>query len=407
MGDAMNVSKRLVAAAVLTPVILAPAIWYLVAEDPAEAVVVAKVDRGDIEQTVVATGKLEPEQLVGVGAQVSGQVKQLNVALGQMVRKGTLIARIDAQPQENALRTAEAELANVGAQRAAQLALLRRAELALRRQQAMGPGEATSRADFEAATAELRSAQANVAALDAQIRQAKVNVASARVNLGYTSIVAPIDGVVVAVVTKQGQTVNSALSTPTIVVLARLDRMRIKAEISEADVIRVRPGLPVHFTILGDPEHRYHARLRQVQPAPESIVNDLNAAGSSTTTGASGSGTGSSGAVYYNALFEVPNHDGRLRAMMTAQVSVVLDRRSNVLRMPATALGARTADGRYSVRIRDNTNRIITRQVRIGLNNKVMVEVLDGLRAGDAVVVGESDPADRAASAAALTDMPL
>ena len=237
--------------------------------------------------------------------------------------------------------------------------------------------------------------------------RAKVNVASARVNLGYTSIVAPIDGVVVAVVTKQGQTVNSALSTPTIVVLARLDRMRIKAEISEADVIRVRPGLPVHFTILGDPEHRYHARLRQVQPAPESIVNDLNAAGSSTTTGASGSGTGSSGAVYYNALFEVPNHDGRLRAMMTAQVSVVLDRRSNVLRMPATALGARTADGRYSVRIRDNTNRIITRQVRIGLNNKVMVEVLDGLRAGDAVVVGESDPADRAASAAALTDMPL
>lgn len=407
MGDAMNVSKRLVAAAVLTPVILAPAIWYLVAEDPAEAVVVAQVDRGDIEQTVVATGKLEPEQLVGVGAQVSGQVKQLNVALGQMVRKGTLIARIDAQPQENALRTAEAELANVGAQRAAQLALLRRAELALRRQQAMGPGEATSRADFEAATAELRSAQANVAALDAQIRQAKVNVASARVNLGYTSIVAPIDGVVVAVVTKQGQTVNSALSTPTIVVLARLDRMRIKAEISEADVIRVRPGLPVHFTILGDPEHRYHARLRQVQPAPESIVNDLNAAGSSTTTGASGSGTGSSGAVYYNALFEVPNHDGRLRAMMTAQVSVVLDRRSNVLRMPATALGARTADGRYSVRIRDNTNRIITRQVRIGLNNKVMVEVLDGLRAGEAVVVGESDPADRAASAAALTDMPL
>ncbi|WP_231635486.1 HlyD family efflux transporter periplasmic adaptor subunit [Novosphingobium sp. ST904] len=222
------------------------------------------------------------------------------------MRQGDLIGLIDPRTQTNSLATAKADLGNMQAQLAGAKATLAKAELAFRRQQALGVGEATSRADFEAARAEQQSAQASYDALVAQIRSASVNVDTAQVQLGYTKITAPMDGVVVAVVTKQGQTVNANQSAPTIVILAKLDVMTVKAEVSEADVINVKPGLPVYFTILGDPDRRYEAKLRLIEPAPESIVNEVN----STSTSSSSSSTAAS-AIYYNALFEVPNNDGR------------------------------------------------------------------------------------------------
>jgi macrolide-specific efflux system membrane fusion protein len=215
--------------------------------------------------------------------------------------------------------------------------------------------------------------------------------------LGYTRIVAPIDGVVVAVVTKQGQTVNAALSIPTIVVLASLDTMRVKANVSEADVIKVKPGLPARFTILGDPDRAYHARLTQVQAVPDTIVNELG-----TGAGATAQGAPAASAIYYSALFEVPNPDGRLRAMMTTQVSIVLASRRGVLKIPATALGQRLADGRYPVRVELPSGEIATRPIRTGLNNKVSVEVVDGLAEGDKVVVGETIAGDSVDPAAAF-----
>lgn len=368
----------------LGALVLAFLLWRVVfAAADGPALLTAEVTRGDIEQTVEATGTLEPKELVSVGAQVSGRLETLNVTLGQTVHQGQLIAQIDSQTQSNTLKTAQAALANTQAQRAAQQASLVKAQLAFRRQQIMVAGEATSHADYEAADADLKAARAQIAALDAQIEQARVNVSNAEVNLGYTRVSAPMDGVVVAVVTKQGQTVNANQSAPTIVILAKLDVMTIKAEVSEADVIKVDPGMPVYFTILGDPDTRYNARLRQVEPAPESIVNEVNSA---TSTSTSSSAT----AIYYNALFEVPNASGKLRALMTAQVSIVLARKQNVLHIPSSALGAKGKDKTYTVRVMDGDGQVSPRTVRIGLNNNAVAEVLSGLKKGEKVVIGEA-----------------
>lgn len=380
----MNRRRWLIGGAVIGALVLAFILWravFAAADTP--ALLTAGVIRGDIEQTVEATGTLEPKELVSVGAQVSGRLETLNVALGQTVRQGQLIAQIDSQTQTNALKNARAELANMQAQRASQQASLTKAELAYRRQRIMVAGEATSHADYEAAEADLKNARAAVAAVDAQIQQARVSVSNAEVNLGYTQVSAPMDGVVVAVVTKQGQTVNANQSAPTIVILAKLDVMTIKAEVSEADVIKVDPGMPVYFTILGDPDTRYTATLRQVEPAPESIVNEVS------TTASSSSST-SSTAIYYNALFEVPNAKGKLRALMTAQVSIVLARRQNALQIPSSALGEKGKDGLYAVRVMDGDGRVAVRKVRIGLNNNAVAEVLSGLKQSEKVVIGEA-----------------
>ncbi|MFC4253907.1 efflux RND transporter periplasmic adaptor subunit [Croceibacterium xixiisoli] len=366
-------------------------IWRLFFAAPdAPALLTADVTRGDIEQTVEATGALEPKEIVSVGAQASGRVEVLTVALGDTVRQGQLIAQIDPQPQTNALRTAQAELANTQAQRASRQATLARAELAFRRQQQMIAGEATSRAEFETAEAELKAARADLAAVDAQIRQGQVSVTNAEVNLGYTQVIAPMDGVVVAVVTKQGQTVNANQSAPTIVILAKLDVMTVKAEISEADVIRVKPGLPVYFTILGDPDRKYEASLRQVEPAPESIVNEVDSTSTSTST--------TSSAIYYNALFDAANPEGTLRAMMTAQVTIVLARKTNVLQIPSAALGAKGKNGRYTVQVSVPGKPPESREVQIGLNNNIQAEVLSGLKQGEKVVLAEASATDAASA---------
>ena len=347
------------------------------------------VARGDIVRTVVATGTVEATDLVSVGAQASGQIRSLKVKLGQKVRAGDLIAQIDSTNQRNALRSAEASLANIRAQRAAQQASLVQAEAAFKRQQTMIAGEATSRADYDAARANRDAAQAQLQALDAQIAQIATSLDTARANLGYTRIVAPIDGSVVAIVASEGQTVNAVQSSPTIVKLASLDVMTVEAEISEADVIHVRPGLTASFTILGDPDRRFPGTVRDVEPAPESVSEDDSR---STSTQSSDE------AVYYNGLFDVPNRDGVLRIGMTAQVEIVLARASDVLVVPFAALGARAGDGTYTVRVLDADGQAAARKVRIGMNNRVDAQVLSGLSAGERVVVGETSAEQASAS---------
>lgn len=345
----------------------------------------ATVRRGALEKTVEATGTLEPRELVGVGAQASGRLEALYVQIGDTVHKGDPIALIDAQTQANALKTAQASLDNAQAQLAGSDAALIQKKLALARQKQLGAGEATSQADFEAARADLQAAQASRDALVAQVQSARVAVDTAQVQLGYTRVTAPMDGVVVAVVTKQGQTVNAVQSAPTIVVLAKLDQMTVKAQVSEADVIHVAVNQPVYFTILGDPDKKYEGRLRLIKPAPASIVDEVNS--SSTTNSTT---TSSTTAIYYDALFDVPNSDGRLRALMTAKVTIIQARHPDVLIVPSTALGARAADGRYTVRIKRADGQVVSRQIAIGLDNNVNAEVLSGLAEGDQVVVGEA-----------------
>ena len=339
----------------------------------------ALVSRGDLEDAVLATGTLEAKDQVDVGAQVSGQLKKLYVELGDKVSKGQLLAEIDPVLQQNDLRNAQAALEDVIAQKRSKQAQLIQSQQQLTRQRQMMATNATSREELQSAQATYDTAKADLASLEARIRQSRVQVETAQANLGYTRISAPMDGTVVAVITQEGQTVVSAQAAPTILKLAALDTMTIKAQISEADVVRVKPGQRVYFTILGAPERRFYATLRGIEPAPDSIKT-------STTTTATTSTT----AVYYNGLFDVPNPNNILRISMTAQVSIVLAEAKNTLLIPASALGEKGKDGSYTVRVPDADGKLQPRQVKIGLNNNVNAQVLSGLKQDEKVVIGQA-----------------
>ena len=343
--------------------------------------VTATATTTDLQDTVLATGVLQAFKQVSVGAQVSGQVKVLKVALGDKVKAGQLIAEIDSVPQQNTLRNAEAALANMEAQLKAQKATQIQTSLALQRQKELRAADANARADLESAQAANDLALANIDALKAQILQAQVTVDTAKVNMGYTRITAPIDGQVVAIVTQQGQTVNANQSTPTIIKLAQTETMTVKTQISEADVTRVKMGQKVYFTILGEPNKRYTATLRSIEPAPDSILTETT---SSTST------TAASTAIYYNGLFDAPNEDGKLRISMTAQVQIVRADAPGALTIPATALGPRGKDGSYTVRVVGADGQAQPRSIKVGLNTNVSVQVLEGLSEGDKVVIGDA-----------------
>lgn len=336
----------------------------------------------NITETVLATGTLEAFKQVSVGAQASGRVESLKVSLGDEVKKGDLIAEIDSKSQQNALRIAEANLADVRAQLASKEATLKQAESEYKRQKGMLKARATSTQDYESALATYAETKAEISSLNAQIVAASIDVDTARVDLGYTSITAPMNGVVVAIVTKEGQTVNAVQSSPTIVKLAQLDTMTVKADVSEADVVHVTSGQKVYFNILGDPDRKYNAVLRSIEPAPDSIESEDTDTTSSDDE-----------AIYYNALFDVPNPDHKLRISMTAEVTIVLNEADNVLTIPEAALGSKDNNGLYTVSVLGPDNNIEVRHIKAGISDLVNVQVIDGIEKGERVVLGKADAA--------------
>jgi len=160
--------------------------------------------------------------------------------------------------------------------------------------------------------------------------------------------------------------------------------MTIKVEISEADVVRVLPGQKVFFTILGEPDSRYPAVLKSIEPAPESIASE-----SSSNSSSSSSTSSSSAAIFYMGILDVPNTDGKLRISMTTQVNIILAEAGNVLVIPSAALGNRDKNGLYTVRVETGPDKIEEHRVKIGLNNNVQAEVQEGLREGQRVIIGE------------------
>lgn len=360
---------------------------------PAPSLITEAVTRGDLEDTVLATGTLRASRLTNVGAQVSGQITKLYVQVGDKVAKGQPIADIDDTTQRSALRAAQDNVTLHKAHRAARQSALALARQNHARQQYMWERDATSQADYQSARQALDAAVADLRAIEAQIAQYTEQARKARADLDYTRIVAPSAGTVVAIVTPEGQTVSAMQSAPTIVKLADLDTMRIEAQISEADVTRVRPGMPAYFSILGEPHVRHEATLRSIEPGPTTL-----AASEGAGAGSAASGSGAGSAVYYNGLLEVPNPDHSLRIQMTAQVTLVLARAQNALLIPSVALGARAPDGRYAVRVATGPKgrqSLQERRVSIGLNNRVQAQVLDGLQEGEQVVLSEGSGGGR------------
>lgn len=317
---------------------------------------------GSVEKVVTAQGRLQPRSYVDVGAQVSGQLKSLHVDVGDRVKKGDLLAEIDASVQQ-------ARLAAQLAQRDAQQARLVEAESRLglarvqyQRQLNLHAANATSEEELQIAEASLRSAEASVQVLTAQIRETESNIRESEASLSYTRIYAPMDGMVVSLSAREGQTLNANQTAPVLLRIANLSTMTVEAEVSEADVMRLRAGMPVYFSPLGAPDQKWHARLRQILPTPR-VQNNV---------------------VLYTALFDVDNEDGRLMNNMTAQVFFVEGRARDVVTVPRSSL---VGDGEVArVQVLSN-GQPEWRTVKVGLSDRLRAEIREGLAAGEPVVV--------------------
>ncbi|OJF90591.1 macrolide transporter subunit MacA [Pararhizobium antarcticum] len=338
--------------------------WY--ADAPVEAVVTEAVERGDLENSVTAAGLLSPIQDVDVGAQVSGQLKSVKVEIGDVVKEGDLIAEIDSASIETQIEINEAELANLKAQMIDKSAQVVLREANLTRQRALVAGNSAAQSALDEAVAALATAQAAVESFEAQIRKQEAQLKDSRISLGYTKIYAPMSGTIVNIAAKEGQTLNANQSAPTIVTMADLSTMTVEAEVSEADVGRLRVGMEAYFTLLGQPGKRYTGTLRQIQPTPQTENN----------------------VVLYYALFDVPNAEGTLMMNMTAQVFFVQAAARDVLMVPVAALLTDDGKGSAEVTVVGSGGAREARTVETGIRNRVRVEVKSGLSEGESVVVG-------------------
>ena len=337
----------------------------------------ARVDRGDIEKSVLATGILKPARQVNVGAQVNGQLKKLYVKPGDRVAQGQLLAEIDPTLQLNELRKSQAELRSAQAQKLASQAQLKQYQLELARQRALARDRAGVTSDLEKAQAQHDAQLAQLKVNESQIVQAEVAQETARANLAFTRITAPIDGEVLGIVTQEGQTIVSSQSAPTILVMADVDTMMVHTRISENDILQVRAGQPLWFYVAADPRRRYEGVMGAIQQAPaEALEADPLGRNSSQQTAA----------VYYNGVFAVANGERRLRTSMTAQVFIVTERATGVVRLPMAALGEALDGERYQIRVLEG-QRVVARSVRIGKRDRRYAEVLEGVRVGEQVLL--------------------
>jgi macrolide-specific efflux system membrane fusion protein len=382
---------------------------------------VAQALRGDLEDVVTATGTLQPRDFVDVGTQVSGQLKKLHVEIGSVVKAGDLLAEIDPTVYMARVDADRAQLRNLEAQhddKQAQLALARQQ---LQRQQNLMKEEATTAEQLEQAQASVRSLTAQIESVKAQIQQTESSLRGDEANLGYTKIYAPMSGTVASLIAKQGQTLNANQQAPLILRIADLSTMTVQAQVSEADVPRLRLGIDVYFTTLGGDGKRWYGRLRQVNPTP-TVVNNV---------------------VLYDALFDVPNANGELMTQMTAQVFFVAASARDALYVPVSALrpaagearrksaggdtssgkgrpevsdggltkdksprgempqsvAARPADRgadprrlfagtRALVRVAAEDGSVSQREVQVGMVTRVSAQILAGLEDGERVIVG-------------------
>ncbi|MCK3776150.1 efflux RND transporter periplasmic adaptor subunit [Ensifer sesbaniae] len=367
--------------------------WVRYGEEPAAAAMVTDVvTRGDIENSVTAVGTLDAVNSVDAGAQVSGQLKALHVEIGDRVTQDQLVAEIDPATIENRIEIDQAELANLQAQLISKKAQLVLKQANIDRQRNLVEARSVAQSTLDQAIADLAAAEADVNAIEAQIRKQQATLAGDKVDLGYTKIYAPISGTIVANPAKEGQTLNANQTTPTIVTIADLSTMTVKAQVSEADVTRLKVGMDAYFTLLGQPGKRFVGKLRQIQPMPDTANN----------------------VVLYYALFDVPNPDGELMMSMSAQVFFVQAAARDVLIVPSAALnhpakgtgdaagqgggrgdgqrsgqadGARGEAGKAQVTVVTASGALETRDVEVGIRNRVSAEIRSGLAEGEKIVV--------------------
>ena len=338
----------------------------------------AKVALADIAQLVQAAGVLQAKTKVDVGAQVSGQIQTLHVQLGQAVKKGDLLVSLDPELARSDVLQAEAALAQQRAVLESRQIDLKTARREWERQQRLLAGKATAGAEAERAETELAKLEADVRGQTATVQRLQADLAKRQVNLGYTRITAPMDGTVVSLPVQVGQTVIAVQITPVMLTLADLDTITVRTKVPEADIQSLKVGQVARFSTLSGEGKRYEGKVRVIQPVPERVGN----------------------AVFYNVLFDVDNRDRLLYSDMTVQVDIETGSAKQVLAMPMVALGERDAkDGRFRVTLVDKDQKQSPRQVKTGLQDGAKVQVLDGLKAGDTVLLAPPSAAEAASAA--------
>lgn len=330
---------------------------------------------GSLETQVLATGTVQALELVEVGSQVTGQVNFLGVQLGQKVKKGELIAKIDSVAQKNNLQEEQLNFQSLLTQHQLKKVSLAHLQAEYDNQALAYEGKVLAQQELIKTANQLQIAKQELKLSEIALAQAKLKIQTAKDNFDYTNIKAPIDGVVVAVVTKQGQTINASSSTPTIVKIAQMDSVQIKTKFSESDMPKLKVGMRAYFYPSGNPSDKREAVLDALELSPMS----------------------ESGAVYYAGTLTVPNPDHKLLIGMSANVIIITDKADEVLLIPSTALGEPTESGEYAVQVlpkSDNANQVpepIDKTIKIGLKSATHAQVLSGLNVGDEVVVGSSD----------------
>ena len=285
----------------------------------------AKVERGSVMRVVTATGTVNPVQTVQVGSQVSGIVTNLYADFNSKVKEGQLVARIDPAPFQNKVIEMEANVQNTKGNLARARADLAQRKLDLDRSRALYEQDLIAKADLDNAKTAYDTSLAGIQIGDAQVKQAETTLNKARLDLKYTQIYSPVNGTVISRNVDEGQTVAASFQTPILFLVARdLTKMEVDTNVSESDIGGITEGKEARFVVDAYPKEPFVGKVIQVRNAPITVQN----------------------VVTYNVVVGVDNNDLRLKPGMTANASIVVDRRDDVLKVPNAALRFKLAVGR-------------------------------------------------------------
>ena len=377
MPSNVKFSKKLVILGVLAVVLLVALYFAFFKKDDKAQLITQPIKRVNIEQSIEAVGEVYAKEQVDVGAQVSGQITKLYVDIGDRVKVGDLIAQIDKDKQQNELDITKAQLESAKTNLESKQVALEIAQSQYKREQQLYNNKATSLENLETLKNNYYTLKANVAELNSQIVQLEISLKNAEKDLGYTTITAPMEGVIINVAVDEGQTVNAAQNTPTIVKVANLDEMEIRMEIAEADVSKIKVGTPVKFSILNEPDTKYDASISSIDPA-NTTTSDATSNSSSTSS------SSSSSAIYYYAKVFVANKDNFLRIGMSVENSIVIASEQNAVAVPTYAI--KNDRGGYYVELLKG-GQVVKSYVKIGIKDSINSQILEGVSEGDTLVL--------------------
>jgi efflux transporter, RND family, MFP subunit len=349
-----------------------------------------KAKKGSFSKKVDATGEIFATELIDVGAQVSGQIKKLYVKLGDQVKKGDMIASIDSSTQQNSIDNKEAQLAIYKAQLESAKVALNIAKTQFDRENALFSKNATSKQEFESAKNTYSANSAKIKELEAQIKQTNIELSTAKINLGYTKITAPRDGTVVSVQVEEGQTVNANQTTPTIVNIADLSRVKMKMQIAEGDITKIKVGTPVEYSILSEPTKKFQTTVSSIDPGLTTL-SDGSYGSSSSSKSSYSSSSSSSSAVYYYAQSIVDNKDGILRIGMTTQNELLIANVKDAIIVPSIGI-KKDENGTFVYLLKDG--KPVKTAVKTGIKDNLDTQIISGINEGDEIITSQGSSSE-------------